>query len=108
MPKYMDKLMSSQEPLGIVTQIKERKAKPIIATSQANIGDKSKKWKYIPIAINPKITDECGTPSCQSQSLKRAQGQTMCCQLFPQNGTVGYKHPATCVVQWPLLTHTIV
>ena len=44
----MDKLMSSQEPLGLVDKIKERKVKPIIANHQANIRDKPKKLKYNP------------------------------------------------------------
>ena len=70
--KYMDKLMSDQQPLGQINNIKERKAKPIIANSQANIGDTAKKWKYFPIAINQKITDECCTPICQSQSLRKS------------------------------------
>ena len=61
----MDKLMASQEPLGIVDKIKERNAKPIIANSQANIGDKAKKWKHnqnhLLMAINQKTTDDCCT-----------------------------------------------
>ena len=42
----MDKLISSQEPLRLLDKIKERKDKTVIANSQANIGDKSKKRKY--------------------------------------------------------------
>ena len=57
--------MASQEHLGLVDKIKERKAKPIIANSQANIGDKANKWKYNPnhllTAINQKTTDDCCT-----------------------------------------------
>ena len=47
----MDKLISYQEPLGTLDKIKERNAKPVIANSQANIGDKNKTKKYITQAI---------------------------------------------------------
>ena len=39
----MDRSLSPQEWLGIVDKLKERKAKPIIANTQANIGDKAQK-----------------------------------------------------------------
>ena len=45
----MNKLIASQEPLGLLEQIRERKAKSVIANSKANIGDKPhQKGKYTP------------------------------------------------------------
>ena len=40
--------MSSQEALGLEDKIKVRRAQPIIANSQACIGDNARHWKYNP------------------------------------------------------------